>query len=224
MVRLASILIAATLVLAPSTGFARVEKETGTNYDESLKPADATKSLKLMGVGVREKTIFNVNIYALGYYLDADAAKTALAAFKGKDAKALGGDAEFRKLALGDSYEAACLMVMSRDVDGEDMGDAFDGSLKPRIEKLGGGAAGLDALKKFRGYFSIDEVKEGVKLLFLWKKGGKLTSYMDGKKLGEIDSLVLSQALFDTWIGADPVSAGAKRSIMKGFEKLLKAE
>jgi hypothetical protein len=50
---------------------------------------------------------------------------------------------------------------------------------------------------------------------------GQLVAQVDGKQVGSINSPALVQALFDIYVGPDPVSNEAKKSFGKGLELLL---
>ncbi|MEZ4269568.1 MAG: chalcone isomerase family protein, partial [Myxococcota bacterium] len=167
----------------------------------------------------RTKTFLKVKVYAAGLYADAAALKTALAAYKGRSAGELAKDKDVRKLMLSDDFEKSIRLVMARDVDGDDMAEAFSESVEPRVARQG--AAAVRALATFKGYFTMDEVKEGSDLVFTWGKGGKLTTALAGKTMGTIESEAFCRALYEVFLGSGAVSPGLKSSVYKGVERAL---
>jgi hypothetical protein len=182
--------------------------------------------MDLLGVGIRTKTWFDIRVYAMGLYWDAAAGPQQHAAFAGQDAETLGKAGKLQAALLEGRCALTLRLVMCRDVDGDDMAEAFDDSLKPRLEtamkklELRGKA---EDLATFRGYFDVDEVKEDVELLFTWTPDGRLHTRMKGKALGTIDSPALARALFDVYLGEDPISEKGHRSLVARAPELLEA-
>jgi hypothetical protein len=212
--------IALSSLLCATTAFADTkESSTGIQFKDALSPAGAAGSLSLLGVGVRTKTFLKVKVYAAGLYADTSALKAVLTPYRGKPAGDLAKDAEVRKLMLGDGFEKSIRLVMARDVDGEDMAEAFSESVEPRVARQG--AAAVRALATFKGYFKMDEVKEGSDLIFTWGKGGKLTTAIAGRTMGTIDSEPFCRALYEVFLGSGAVSPALKSSVYKGVERAL---
>jgi hypothetical protein len=179
----------------------------------------------LMGVGVREKTIFGVDVYAMGLYVAPKRAKDKLAKWQGKTAKELQSDSAFYDVLLKDPMPTTLRLVMCRDVDGDDMAEAFEDSLAPRMKGIiaaDSKAGSMEDLKSFRSFFDIDEVKDGVEMLFTWDTEGTLYTRVQGKPLGAIASPALCRSLFDIYLGGKPISKSAKKSLVARFPELLK--
>lgn len=176
----------------------------------------------LCGTGVREKTIFKVNVYGFGWYVDRDAALPILREAAGKLSlkKAL-KDKKFHKAFLSDKYNKSMRWVMARDVDGEDVAEAFDEFLEPGIKRLAPDKEsrdkGLKAMGVMRGYFASGELEEDDELLFIWETGGKMHTFLNGRKKGTIENLHLCYALFEVFVGEDPIDSGGKRNIIEGI-------
>jgi hypothetical protein len=216
-------IFAVSLVLSvalASAAFADTkEPATGTQFKDSVSPAGAAGPLSLLGVGVRTKTFLNVKVYAAALYADATALRTALAAYKGRTAAELAKDKDVKKLMLSDGFEKSIRLVMARDVGGEDMAEAFSESVEPRVAREG--AAALKALQTFKGYFTMDEVKEGSDLVFTWGKGGKFTTVIAGRTAGTITSEAFCRAFYEVFLGAGAVSPALKTSVYKGVARTL---
>lgn len=179
----------------------------------------------LMGTGLRTKTFLKVKVYAFGLYVDSAAGQAAMAAFAGKDHKALEKDDAFYSDLLKMSFPMTLRLVMTRDVGGDDMAEAFDGALRPRVQQaaaemnMPGGEAALDA---FRGYFSVEEMTKESELLFSCTNG-TLASRVKGEARAPIQSPALCWALFDVYLGQKPISGDGKKKVIANFPALLAA-
>ncbi len=188
--------------------------------------APVMPDMQLTGTGLRTKTWFDIKVYAMGLYVDGKQARAKLAAWSGKNAKQLGEDQTFYSALLKDDFGKTLRLVMCRDVDGDDMAEAFDDSLGPRMtqaidkDELRGSKQDLEV---FRKYFSIDEVEEDVELLFTWMPGGKLYTRVDGKFVGVIDSPALCWSLYDIYFGTDPITKKGKEGMVNRFPAMLAA-
>jgi len=178
----------------------------------------------LTGTGVRTRTIANVKVYAFGMYVEPAGAKSDLAAFAGKTAQDLERDETFYARLLERHFPMTLRLVMTRDVDGATMGEAFDGALRPRVVRAGtekNMPGGEQALDRFRGYFSTAELTRESEMVFSCSPEGRLLTSIRGTAQPEIDSPALCWALFDVYLGANPVSSSGKRSVIRRFPPLL---
>ena len=192
----------------------------------------------LTGTAIRTKTFLKVKVYAFGIYVDQAAAKTALSAFAGKEAKELEKDDGFYGTLLQMRIPMSLRLVMTRNVGGEDMVDAFDGALRPRVQQaaaernMTGGDAALEA---FRAYFVAGpaaddpdavewiEMTDRSELLFSCTPDGTLYSRVKGEDKPPITSPALCWALFDVYLGDKPISGGGKKSVIARVPELLGA-
>ena len=200
------------------------ERESGVAFPLALTPPGGATPHWLMGTGIRQRTIFRVKVYAFGLYVDADAARAALAAFAGSTAEALGRDERFTRRLLDLDFGMALRLVMTRTVSGGDVADAFDEALRPRMPRAGGGPAGADAaaaLATLRGYLDVDEVRRGAEIVFACGPAGRLAMTVDRAERPPIESRALCRALFDVYLGDDPIEPDGRRNLMAGFAGLL---
>ena len=153
---------------APTSGTVR-ESESGTRFPVVMTPPGATTSHRLMGTGIREATLFKVNVYAFGLYVDAAGARAALAAFTGRQAAVLLRDARFNRRLLDLDFGMALRLVMTRTVDGGDVADAFDDALRPRMGREG------SALARLRRYLGVDAVRRGTEVVLACDAAGRMT-------------------------------------------------
>jgi hypothetical protein len=117
-------------------------------------------------------------------------------------------------------------LVMTRNVGGDDMAEAFDGALRPRVQRAAAEMSlpgGEDALATFRGYFSVGEMTKDSELLFSCTPDGTLSSRVKGEDRAPIASAALCWALFDVYLGANPISGDGKKSVIANFPALIGA-
>jgi hypothetical protein len=178
----------------------------------------------LMGTGIRTRTFLKVKVYAFGLYVDPTGAAAELAGYASKDAKALEKDESFYRTLLAQRFPMTLRLVMTRDVGGEDMAEAFDGALRPRViqaaaeKNMPGGEA---ALETFRGFFNVGEMTKDSELLFTCTPDGTLSSSVKGSPNPPLSSPALCWALFDVYLGPKPISGDGKKGVIANFPELL---
>lgn len=214
----------AALALAPLPLTAQTYRDpgTGVEFPTSLTPPGGTAAQALTGTGVRTRTMLKVKVYAFGLYVDAAGAKSALGAWAGKPAAQLQGDNAFYAKLLERGFAMTLRLVMTRDVDGSTMAEAFDGALRPRVQEAAGKGmtGGEAALDQFRGFFA-DQVTKGTELVFACTPEGRFTTSIAGAQKPDIESPALCWALFDVYLGAKPISSDGKKSVVASFPALL---
>lgn len=195
-----------------------VEEETGIAFARTLEAAGGGTHT-LVGTGVREKTVFNVNVYAIGYYVDVKAAVAALGKYQELKAERIEKNKEFAQSILTADYGKTIRLVLARDVDAEDMREAFEDQLQPRL-KAKSKPEDLEQTQKlmaaFRGYFG-ENMKEGDSVVFTWQPGGKLHTTVNGVEKAALESHTLCWALFDVYLGPDAISTSARNNFLRGL-------
>ena len=184
-----------------------LEAETEISFPVYIDIAKGERQY-LVGTGVREK--FWIDVYGFGVYVDkSSAAPIMRAAFE--EASAAEGDdaaaAIIDAALLNNDFNKTMRWVMARDVEGEDIAEAFDDSLGPDINKLYAKdeknlAISLKAMAQLRAWFEVTNLVEGDELLFIWK-GNKLDSIVNGKSLGVIDNYGVCYAMFHLFLNED---------------------
>ncbi len=204
------------------------EPKSKRAFPVQLQAQGSQRPHTLVGTGIRTKTFLKVQVYAFGLYVDVAAATPALSAWAGHSARELARDESFYRELLQGRFGMTLRLVMTRDVSGEDMAAAFDDALGPRVrravEEFGmpdGEAAG--ALSEFRSYFNLEELTKETELVFTWLPDGRLLTSVRGTSVGEIKSKALSWALFDVYLGEDPISNSAKKTVISRFPPLMTA-
>jgi hypothetical protein len=222
-----SLLLAATILAAPAVAQdmadSVVDKSTKRAYPVHIQAGETDQIHTLTGVGVRTRTMLNVKVYAVGLYIDAMAAQVGMADWAGKTPKELEKDKEMFRRMLEMDMGMTLRLVMTRDVGGDKMAEAFEKSLAPRVEKAAAEMdmpGGTEALAQFRSYFGVDKVTDGSVLIFSCVDG-ILFSTIQGEVAEAIMSPALCWALFDVYLGEKPISSGAKKNFGKGMAGIL---
>lgn len=184
---------------------------------------------RLAGFGLRTKTIFDVKVYAMALYLDPATTLAALAPEAGRDKKALQGDARVYETILKPASGKTLRLVMRRDVDADDMREAFEDALEPRVaraEKEFSMPGGKAALKSLRTFFDLDELEKDQILDFTWhpataERAGRLEVRVGGEAKGAVENAALGWALFDVYLGGDPIHTKEKPRLIRRLPGLL---
>jgi hypothetical protein len=210
-----------TLLLAAavcSTEFATAN--VSADFPTELRTPAGTQSLT--GTGVRTRTVFKVKVYTFGLYVDAEGARRALSQWRGKTAADLSADASVYDEILKGSFPMTIRLVMSRDVSAAQMAEAFDDALSPRVAQAArrNMPGGSDALTQFRGLFTTP-LTRGTELLFTWSADDRLLVSIGGRQLGAVDNRALAWALFDVYLGTQPISPDGKRSVIARLPEVL---
>jgi hypothetical protein len=201
-----------------------IEPRTGLAFPVHITPAGGKGQHTLTGVGVRRKAFLSVKVYAMGIYVDAPKAAKALRTWKGKTADQLRYDRTFFAALLKDDFAKTLRMKMARNVDGKDVRKAFEEQLVPRVwkaAKVWGLEGGERAARESRTLFSLRKLREGTELIFTWHPGGRLASRIGNQKNQTITNPALCWALFDIYLGEDPIEYGAKLSFVDRFPAIL---
>ena len=182
------------------------EPVTGIGFSATLTAGNET--LTFVGCGDRKKAIIGpvaVNVYAVGLYVDADAAKG--------DAPAIlrsGAQAAARALQQGE-YTKALKIIMARSVASDNIGNALAEALEPKVKG--------PELAEFKAFFAgLDKLNKGDQIVFS-QVGSALTVQVPTGTT-EFASPALSRAMFDIYLGDSPVSPNGKQAMAEGLIKL----
>ena len=208
---------------APLAAQSYTDPATGVAFPTSLTLPGGGSPQTLTGTGVRTRTVLKVKVYAFGLYVDAAGAHAALAAWSGKPAEQLQADETFYGKIIERGFATTMRLVMTRNVDGETMAEAFNEALGPRVQAAAGRGmtGGEAALQTFRGYFG-ETVAKGTELVFACTPDGKFSTSIGGAVKPDIQSPALCWALFDVYLGATPISPDGKKSVIASFPAILR--
>ena len=81
--------------------------------------------------------------------------------------------------------------------------------------------AAATALARLRGHLDVDEVRRDAEIVFSCGPAGRLAMTVDGADRPPIESRALCRALFDVYLGEDPIEPDGRRNLIAGFAGLL---
>lgn len=178
----AATLCAAAMLAAP----AAAKKKGGVYMPDSLTIEG--KALKLNGMGIREATVFNVDVYVAGLYVENPS----------KSAKELLASTEVKRLHL----------KFVRDVEKDDMTGAFDEGFEK--QKVKGKFA--SELKQLNGWMA--DVDDGDHMVFTFVPGKGVAVKVKGSDKGTIANDDFGKALLAVWLGRNPPNSGLKKGLL----------
>lgn len=185
---LLSMLLTVALAVSPAAAWAR--QCAGVTFPEQVV-VDA-KPLLLNGMGLREATVLNIDVYVAGLYLET----------RSKDGKAIAASEQLKQLRL----------TLVRDVDTEDMRENLERSFRrsagQNYPKL---APRFERLKSW-----IPNLREGDAFIITYRPGGALEVRHGAKLLGSIDGTDFATAIFSIWLGNHPPNEGLKAGLLGG--------
>ena len=203
-----------------------VESETKVEFLSRVPtPRAEGEELELVGVAVREKTVFKVNVYAYGIYVEPYGAQAALEETWGEtDAKKLKKSDPFFADVLEGEFTKSLRMVFVRKVDGEDVQKAFRKDLGPRIERR---VAALElpdeseAFATFQTFFEVEKLTKGAELVLTWHADGRVSSRVLGEDQVDLQAPALGWAIFDLFLGDRPLEPAKRRKLVSRFPTVL---
>lgn len=147
------------------------------------------QKLVLNGIGIREATVFNVNVYVAGLYVKE----------KTKDAAKVIDPKAPKKI----------LMHFVRDVEAKDIRKAYDEG----FEKNGGKSMGAD-VKKLNSW--VVDMKEGNRMSIIYDPAKGTQVSVGGKIAGTIEGEKFAEVLFKIFFGPNPPNSDLKEGMLGG--------
>jgi len=177
------------------------------SYDFSSKP-----QLTALGAGVRVKNlgIANVNVYAVAMYVDKAKAAKALSAYKSQDVD----QGVFDTLMKPNNFAKAMYLKFARGVNSQKVVDALtaiqgvDDSIVQLFSSTLLTAMGTN-------------ISKGESIALIWLPKDTLTILVREVVVGSIQDSALPAAIFDLYLGNDPVSPPAKAAFGVGVQNLF---
>lgn len=147
--------------------------------------------LVLNGMGVREATVFNVNVYVAGLYLEN----------RSRDAHRI-IDAEQKKRLV---------LQLVRDVSRDEMVEALTDGFRRNASDYGALRARVQRFARW-----MPELEEGDTLTFTYVPGQGLSVNVKGRNRGTIEGDDFARAFFAIFVGDRPPNAGLRRGLIGG--------
>lgn len=146
------------------------------------------KTLQLNGMGIREATVLNIDVYVAGLYLET----------KSQDANAILNSKENKRLVL----------KFVRDVDQSDVTKAWlDGFERNAPNQMAALKARIDTINSW-----MSAMKVGQSMAFTYS-GGKVEVSVNGVSKGAIQGDDFARAFFSIWLGKPP-NRGLKKGLL----------
>lgn len=162
-------------------------EKAGVRMPDTIEVAG--KRLVLNGMGLREATMFNVNVYVAGLYLERVSS----------DAPGIVASNQVKHLVL----------KFVRDVDRKDIVKAWrEGFAKNSVMRT----QTTQALAQLERWMT--DFEDGDTLVFSYVPNEGVTVLVNGAKKGTIAGEEFSRALFSIWLGKHPPNKGLKKGIL----------
>ncbi|MGH8808066.1 MAG: chalcone isomerase family protein [Noviherbaspirillum sp.] len=165
----------------------------GVKLDDTVRVAN--QELKLNGAGVRTKAIFKV--YVAGLYLTEKKKSVA-------EILALNGARRVR-------------MVLLREVNSEDLGQAFMDGLNANSDKTEKAKFVNQTVKMGEIFASIPALNKGDTITCDWVPGSGMHVLVNDKRVGEIlPDIAFYNAFLKIWLGDHPADSALKPNLLGG--------
>lgn len=180
--------VAIGAMLAVLSAPAVAGERAGVRMPDTLEVAG--RKLVLNGLGVREATMFNVDVYVAGLYLEQPS----------KDAAAI---------LASDGVKVLHIRFV-RDVDRDDVVSAFTegfeknaGDLVPAIRP---------GIRRFTSW--MPSFDDGSTITLTYVPGAGTRVAVNGRMKGTIEGADFARAMFSIWLGPKPPNGGLKRGLL----------
>jgi hypothetical protein len=178
------------LIVALSTNVALAKECAGVKFDDQRNAAGQTLSLN--GLGLRQATMFKVNVYVAGLYV----------AGPSKDANAL----------LAANTAKLLVLHFVRDVGAGDLREAWEEGFQHNAKD---GVADFKArIEKLQSWMA--DMSKGQTLAFLHQPGAGIEVAVNGKPRGTLAGDDFARAFLSIWLGANPPNAELKTGLLGG--------
>ncbi|MCO5602552.1 hypothetical protein L7F22_056685 [Adiantum nelumboides] len=205
--------------LAPPSVASFTEPSTGVSFPSSIYPADDGANLhQLAGVGLRKKSILglkSITVYAFGVYANEVSLRDKLGLkytdHSGADLKK---NKQFHDDIVASDFDLAVrLVIVYGRLKIGSVRSAFEESIGNRIQKFSG-KEDRPLLESFTSLFKDDiKLPKGTTIDVRRQAGHILTTTIDGKDLGSVQSPLLCRAFFDLYIGDEPFDSKGKEDV-----------
>jgi hypothetical protein len=173
-----------------AAGLAHGKECKGVSFPDQVQVAGST--LVLNGLGMRQATVFKVNVYVAALYVP----------MASSDPNAI----------LASNAAKELVLQFVRNVSAEDMAkgwnEGFEKSAKSELPAL------KDRIALVNGWMT--DVKSGERLTFVYSPGAGVEVNVNGTVKGTIKGDDFAKAFFAIWLGADPPNPEIKTGLLGG--------
>lgn len=182
--QLAAIVACLALYAAPASA----KKCAGVTLPDETTVAG--EDLVLNGLGIREATIFSVDVYVAGLYLPE----------RSSNGSRIAASEQKKKL----------VMAFVREVDRSDIVDAYRESFRQT-------ASGKDLDEEISTLLGwMTGMSSGETQMYTYVPGEGLTVELKGETKGTIEGADFAEAFLNIWLGSNPPNPGLKRGLLGG--------
>nr|5WL4_A Chain A, Engineered Chalcone Isomerase ancR3 [unidentified]5WL4_B Chain B, Engineered Chalcone Isomerase ancR3 [unidentified]5WL4_C Chain C, Engineered Chalcone Isomerase ancR3 [unidentified]5WL4_D Chain D, Engineered Chalcone Isomerase ancR3 [unidentified] len=202
----------------------------GIEFPPTITPPGSSKSLTLLGAGVRgiEIETIQIKVTAIGVYAEPEVIASHLQKWKGKSASELVEDDGFFKDLVQAPVEKLVKITMIKGLKGSQYGGAVEENIRDRLAALDKySEAEEEALEEFREFFKTKSLPKGSVIFFHWPSPSTLqiSFSTDGSLPEEAEATVenanVAAALLGVFLGENSVSPSTKASVAEGISALL---
>ncbi len=177
-----------SIVLLVTSVSAHAMEMNGVEYPDAITVNGV--DLVLNGLGKREATIFNVDVYIAALYLE----------HTGSDGYAICQSDQTKRLILH----------FVRDVSGGDIAGAWaEGFMKNSGDDLAVYESRILTLNSW-----MTEMKDGERMMFTYTPGIGLQVSVKGTAMGIIEGSDFATVFFSIWLGDDPPNGGLREGLL----------
>jgi hypothetical protein len=152
----------------------------------------AGQQLVLNGMGIREATVFNVDVYVAGLYVVQ----------RSSDGNAIAASTTHKRLVLH----------FVRDVDRDDLVGAWNEGFR---RNAGGSLGALQArINRLNSW--MPAATSGMELSFTYLPGAGVRVHVGSSARGVIEGDDFARVFFSIWLGSHPPNAGLRRGLLGG--------
>ncbi len=160
------------------------------SYDETIEVNGTT--LELNGMGIREATFLQVNVYVAALYLENTS----------NDGPAIAASGETKRLVLH----------FVRDVEVDDITSAYDESFETNA---GRGLSGIqDRVNTLNSW--MEDMAVGEQMVFTYIPGSGVEVSVKGNVKGVIEGDDFARVFFLIWLGSEPPNEGLRTGLLGG--------
>lgn len=187
--RIAQLALISVFVLGLAAPAVAAECE-GVSYPDTIE-VNGTQ-LSLNGLGVREATVFSVNVYVAALYLETTSTS--------------GSE------ILRSSQTSRLILRFVRNVDREDIVEAWNEGFE---NNAGRALSGLrDRIDQLNGWMS--DARDGGSFTFTYIPATGLEVKVDNEVRGTIEGEDFARAFLSIWLGSHPPNSGLKTGLLGG--------
>ena len=169
--------------------------------------------LHLAGVGVRTKLF--IKVYGVGFYVEPEEARRALADFRGVSHEELSGNDRFYSRLVGTGFSKAMVLQFVYNAGTKRTKDSFREGIETNLPGMS--PAGEEFLALFTGELG----KKGDRMILRTDTTGRIVVLSNGKELGVVQDEALTTALWKIWLGPEPILPKLKADLVQLLPPIL---